>query len=205
MPPCSKSLVAYTHHFPQPRTPFPTFLPAYSSAYNYHPNRDYFYNNHSAYFPSRINSNRSYETYDDTSFGSEYSMQSNIGGSSESGKEFEKNELYASSSMYETTLCPFIPSRPSTSFSYYINATNEDSINSYIKTYSNMASKQTRKERVEKICGVCGDRALSYNFDAITCESCKAFFRRNAPKNLVTIIADCSLNSPYRQIYFTNL
>lgn len=31
-------------------------------------------------------------------------------------------------------------------------------------------------------CGVCGDRALGYNFDAISCESCKAFFRRNALK-----------------------
>ncbi|ESO91091.1 hypothetical protein LOTGIDRAFT_100616, partial [Lottia gigantea] len=29
----------------------------------------------------------------------------------------------------------------------------------------------------------CGDKALGYNFDAITCESCKAFFRRNASKN----------------------
>lgn len=34
-----------------------------------------------------------------------------------------------------------------------------------------------------KICGVCGDRALGYNFNAVTCESCKAFFRRNALKN----------------------
>ncbi|KAJ8317588.1 hypothetical protein KUTeg_005492 [Tegillarca granosa] len=29
-----------------------------------------------------------------------------------------------------------------------------------------------------------GTRALGYNFDAISCESCKAFFRRNAPKGL---------------------
>uniref|UniRef100_T1J1D7 Nuclear hormone receptor HR96 n=1 Tax=Strigamia maritima TaxID=126957 RepID=T1J1D7_STRMM len=33
-----------------------------------------------------------------------------------------------------------------------------------------------------KVCGVCGDKALGYNFNAITCESCKAFFRRNALK-----------------------
>ncbi|KAL0276607.1 UNVERIFIED_CONTAM: hypothetical protein PYX00_004151 [Menopon gallinae] len=35
----------------------------------------------------------------------------------------------------------------------------------------------------EKICKVCGDKALGYNFNAITCESCKAFFRRNALKD----------------------
>jgi len=48
--------------------------------------------------------------------------------------------------------------------------------------------KQRKTVRDEKICGVCGDRALSYNFDAISCESCKAFFRRNAPKGLVSLL-----------------
>jgi hypothetical protein len=38
------------------------------------------------------------------------------------------------------------------------------------------------------VCGVCGDKALGYNFDAITCESCKAFFRRNALKTKVLFI-----------------
>jgi hypothetical protein len=37
-----------------------------------------------------------------------------------------------------------------------------------------------------KKCSVCGDKALGYNFNAITCESCKAFFRRNALKNKVS-------------------
>lgn len=32
----------------------------------------------------------------------------------------------------------------------------------------------------DKVCMVCGDKALGYNFNAVTCESCKAFFRRNA-------------------------
>lgn len=47
---------------------------------------------------------------------------------------------------------------------------------------------RARKNKEDKICGVCGDRALGYNFDAISCESCKAFFRRNAPKGLVGYI-----------------
>lgn len=38
------------------------------------------------------------------------------------------------------------------------------------------------KDGSQLLCGVCGDKALGYNFDAVTCESCKAFFRRNATK-----------------------
>lgn len=36
----------------------------------------------------------------------------------------------------------------------------------------------------DKVCLVCGDKALGYNFNAISCESCKAFFRRNAAKTI---------------------
>lgn len=50
---------------------------------------------------------------------------------------------------------------------------------------------RARKNKEDKICGVCGDRALGYNFDAISCESCKAFFRRNAPKGLVSLFWLC--------------
>lgn len=28
-----------------------------------------------------------------------------------------------------------------------------------------------------RICGVCGDRATGFHFNAMTCEGCKGFFR----------------------------
>ncbi|XP_046993506.1 nuclear hormone receptor HR96 [Schistocerca americana] len=46
-----------------------------------------------------------------------------------------------------------------------------------------VATENATTKSDTKICGVCGDKALGYNFGAVTCESCKAFFRRNAPKN----------------------
>ena len=37
-----------------------------------------------------------------------------------------------------------------------------------------------QRGKVEKICEVCGAPSLGHNFGAVSCESCKAFFRRNA-------------------------
>ncbi|CAF1390158.1 unnamed protein product [Adineta ricciae] len=50
-----------------------------------------------------------------------------------------------------------------------------------ISTKIDIEKKLTKKDL---ICAVCGAHAFGYNFDQITCESCKAFFRRNALKNL---------------------
>jgi len=59
-------------------------------------------------------------------------------------------------------------------------------------------SKQ-RRLKDDKICVVCGDKALGYNFDAISCESCKAFFRRNAPKGIVS-----ELDHFYSKMFFNS-
>lgn len=42
------------------------------------------------------------------------------------------------------------------------------------------SQKKELPSNLQKICLVCGDKALGYNFNAVSCESCKAFFRRNA-------------------------
>lgn len=41
----------------------------------------------------------------------------------------------------------------------------------------------------DKRCAVCGDHAVGYNFGAIACESCKAFFRRNALRAAVSHVS----------------
>lgn len=43
-----------------------------------------------------------------------------------------------------------------------------------------------RKKLDGLMCSICEGPAHGYNFDVITCESCKAFFRRNALKNTET-------------------
>lgn len=48
-----------------------------------------------------------------------------------------------------------------------------------------------------RVCSVCGDRAQGFNFNAVTCQSCKAFFRRTAAKNVEVKCAmsgDCHLD-----------
>ncbi|CAL8094939.1 unnamed protein product [Calicophoron daubneyi] len=47
------------------------------------------------------------------------------------------------------------------------------------------------KRRRTKRCSVCGDAAVGFNFGAVACESCKAFFRRTATKSRV---APCLFN-----------
>ncbi|VDL93478.1 unnamed protein product [Schistocephalus solidus] len=55
------------------------------------------------------------------------------------------------------------------------------------------------RHKNEKSCAVCGDHAVGYNFGAIACESCKAFFRRNALRPTVFLL--CLYSSVCRSFY----
>lgn len=50
------------------------------------------------------------------------------------------------------------------------------------------ANQKTTDNKRKKICQICGDFSLGFNFGAVSCESCKAFFRRNAVKMKVIIV-----------------
>nr|ACN32203.1 daf-12 [Strongyloides papillosus] len=76
---------------------------------------------------------------------------------------------------------------------------NENSSN---QSNSNCSANEGDTRRRQKTCRVCGDHATGYNFNVITCESCKAFFRRNAlrPKEFKCPYSDdCEINSVSRR------
>jgi hypothetical protein len=49
-----------------------------------------------------------------------------------------------------------------------------------------MNDSKDKKPKSDLNCVVCDSPANGYNFDAVTCESCKAFFRRNAFRPIVS-------------------
>ena len=58
---------------------------------------------------------------------------------------------------------------------------SEQSYDVAVAKKSKPNQKVTENKR-KKICQICGDFSLGFNFGAVSCESCKAFFRRNAVK-----------------------
>ncbi|CAH8445016.1 unnamed protein product [Dicrocoelium dendriticum] len=82
----------------------------------------------------------------------------------------------------------------------YMGQQRKDESITKVDSYSMDAQEGLRRDRLtgkfkqsthskqptssEKFCKVCGDRAVNHNFGQLTCESCKAFFRRNAHKEL---------------------
>lgn len=68
--------------------------------------------------------------------------------------------------------------------SYKKSDDNSKHINKKIKSNKNNDSMTRPKETADLVCVVCSSPANGYNFDAVTCESCKAFFRRNAFRSI---------------------
>ncbi|CAF0980900.1 unnamed protein product [Rotaria sp. Silwood1] len=75
------------------------------------------------------------------------------------------------------------------------NDDNMELSRSHIKDIiPDVQSSNNKKTKIGSLtCVVCGSTANGYNFDAISCESCKAFFRRNALKDPATL--ECRRNN----------
>jgi len=71
----------------------------------------------------------------------------------------------------------------------YVSNTNDYMRNDSFLICNNQQQQQRavygRKKNESLSCNICEGPAHGYNFDTITCESCKAFFRRNALKSNV--------------------
>ncbi|NXV39004.1 VDR protein, partial [Rissa tridactyla] len=55
---------------------------------------------------------------------------------------------------------------------------------------------------VPRICGVCGDRATGFHFNAMTCEGCKGFFRRSMKRKAMFTCpfnGDCKITKDNRR------
>jgi len=52
---------------------------------------------------------------------------------------------------------------------------------------SSSKGTSTKRRKADLTCVICGGKAIGYNFAQISCESCKAFFRRNALQPLERI------------------
>lgn len=90
--------------------------------------------------------------------------------------------------------------QPSEFDEFLMNQTkNKTSNEQNLQNHISMSTKRTSDFEDEKEqsdtnpaglkCVVCGSNANGYNFDAVTCESCKAFFRRNAFRSIVSFSA----------------
>ncbi|KAM4795104.1 vitamin D3 receptor [Rhinophrynus dorsalis] len=56
----------------------------------------------------------------------------------------------------------------------------------YMATSSSISDSEMEFEKnVPRICGVCGDKATGFHFNAMTCEGCKGFFRRSMKRKAV--------------------
>ncbi|NXI20792.1 VDR protein, partial [Sterrhoptilus dennistouni] len=58
------------------------------------------------------------------------------------------------------------------------------------------------ERNVSRVCGVCGDRATGFHFNAMTCEGCKGFFRRSMKRKAMftcPFSGDCHITKDNRR------
>ncbi|CAM9418249.1 unnamed protein product [Lampetra planeri] len=55
--------------------------------------------------------------------------------------------------------------------------------NTVVSTSAFLTEEEEEDDNAPRICGVCGDRATGYHFNAMTCEGCKGFFRRSMKRS----------------------
>ncbi|CAF1095278.1 unnamed protein product [Rotaria sordida] len=67
-----------------------------------------------------------------------------------------------------------------------LNSSSDHVYKRVLNSSDNNPSKPVKIPRrsTDLICTICGDRAVGFNYDALSCASCKAFFRRNAHQPL---------------------
>lgn len=85
-------------------------------------------------------------------------------------------------------------------YDYYDEEEYEDEPDEEDKSSMGTGPSALKRPKGELICVVCGAPANGYNFDAITCESCKAFFRRNAFRPLVSYLLKNNCIIYYRKL-----
>ncbi|CAF1013610.1 unnamed protein product [Adineta steineri] len=63
-----------------------------------------------------------------------------------------------------------------------LNSNNDQIYKHVLDTSQDNRSKigKTSKKTTNLVCVICSDHAIGFNYDVLTCASCKAFFRRNA-------------------------
>ncbi|UJR29829.1 hypothetical protein I4U23_017372 [Adineta vaga] len=63
-----------------------------------------------------------------------------------------------------------------------LNSKNDQMYKRVLDLPQTNRSKMTKmtKKLTDLVCVICGDHAIGFNYDVLTCASCKAFFRRNA-------------------------